>query len=332
MADSNAPRALLFGISGQDGAYLAQLLLTKGYQVWGTSRAAVGSRFSALESLGVRDGVHMMSVDPSDFESTAEAIEKVSPQYVFNLAGQSSVGLSFTEPRATLNSTVATSSNVLEAVRQCAPRARVFMAGSGECFGETPDGGADESTPFRPTSPYAVAKAAVAWQTTVYREAYGLFACTGLLFNHESPLRPERFVTHKVVHSVARIARGSSERLILGDVSVKRDWGWAPDYVEAMLAILDHSVPRDYVIATGEALALSDFVEAVFAEAALDWRDHVSFDSALLRPSDARVSCGNPRRIRETLGWRAHCTGRSVARRLYASIQAPALVGQGDRC
>ena len=254
-------KALICGVSGQDGAYLAQLLLNKGYSVCGTSRDAQMSSFQNLARLGIRDSVKLESVSLTDFRSVLQVLTKIQPDEVYNLAGQSSVGLSFDQPVETLESVATGTLNLLEAIRFTGANIKLYNAGSSECFGDTGELAADESTPFRPRSPYAVAKAAAFWEVANYREAYGLFACSGILYNHESPLRPARFVTQKIVAAACRIATGSSEQLYLGNISVVRDWGWAPEYVEAMYLMLQQQQPDDYAIATGESNKLEDFVE-----------------------------------------------------------------------
>ena len=257
--------ALICGISGQDGTYLAQLLLEKGYRVIGTSRDAQVTTFGNLIKLGIRDRVEVASMALSDFRSVLQVLARFQPDEVYNLAGQSSVGLSFEQPVETLESISVGTLNLLEGIRFLNRDIRLYNAGSSECFGDTGDTPANEQTPFRPRSPYAVAKAAAFWQVANYREAYGLFACSGILFNHESPLRPERFVTQKIVRAACRIAAGSKERLTLGRLDIQRDWGWAPEYVEAMWKMLQQPQPEDFVIATGETHALQDFVAEAFA-------------------------------------------------------------------
>lgn len=310
-------RALICGVSGQDGAYLAQLLIGKGYQVWGTSRDAQISPFSGLHRLGVRDRVETLSMSPVDFRSVLQMVSRVRPHEIYNLAGQSSVGLSFDQPAETMESISLGVLNLLEAIRFVDPSIRFYNAGSSECYGDVDGVTADEFTPFHPRSPYAVAKAAATWQVAVYREAYGLFACTGILFNHESPLRQERFVTRKIVAAACRIAKGSKEELKLGNIDIHRDWGWAPEYVDAMWRILNQAKPEDFVVATGVTQSLRDFLTTVFAEAGLDWKDHVVFDPGLKRLSEPLVSRANPNKARELLSWIPECVGPEVARRLF---------------
>jgi len=296
--------ALIFGVSGQDGALLARFLRDRDYAVHGASRDAQVGDFRNLERVGVRNDVRLHSAVTTDFRSVLQVLSRVAPDEVYLLAGQSSVGLSFEQPVETLESISLGTLNLLEAVRFLGLPVRMYNAGSGECFGESPHA-ADEQTAFRPRSPYAVAKASAHWMVSNYREAYGLYACTGILFNHESPLRPARFVTRKVVSAACRIAAGSGERLKLGNLDIERDWGWAPEYVRAMWLMLQQEQASDYVIASGRAHSLQRFVELAFAEVGLDWREHVDIDDALRRPTDIAHSCGSPEKARAQLGWQA---------------------------
>ena len=298
-------QALICGVTGQDGAYLAQHLLSCGYRVFGTSRDAQMGGTRNLHRLGIDDRVTLLSMAGNDFRSVLQTLDKVRPDEVYNLAGQSSVGLSFDQPVETLESHAVATLNLLESIRFMRSEARFYSAGSSECFGDTGDRAADEDTPFRPRSPYAVAKATAFWEVANYREAYGLFACTGILFNHESPLRPERFVTQKIVRTAARIGGGSTERLRLGNLHISRDWGWAPEYVQAMWRMLQQPTPEDYVIATGVSSKLEDFVAIAFAHFGLDWNAHVDIDETLFRPSDLKLSRANPSKAVRQLGWAA---------------------------
>ncbi|MEQ9548505.1 MAG: GDP-mannose 4,6-dehydratase [Coleofasciculus sp. G3-WIS-01] len=314
-------KALICGVSGQDGAYLAKLLLNEGYSVCGTSRDAQMSSFKNLVRLGIRDQVKLESAALTDFRSVLQVLMKNKPDEVYNLAGQSSVGLSFEQPVETLESISIGSLNLLEAIRFTGEPIKFYNAGSSECFGDIGTEAADETTPFRPRSPYAVAKSAAFWQVANYREAYGLFACSGILFNHESPLRPQRFVTQKIVSAVSRIAQGSQEKLYLGNVDIKRDWGWAPEYVEAMYKILQQEEPDDYVIATGESYTLAEFVVAAFDCVGLNWQDYVITDRSLFRPTDLAVSRGNPAKAREKLGWQAQYKMPDIVRMMVEDRQ-----------
>jgi GDPmannose 4,6-dehydratase len=312
-------KALICGISGQDGAYLAELLLSKGYVVYGTSRDAQMSSFRNLEFLGIRDKVKLQSVALNDFRSVLQALIKTQPDEVYNLAGQSSVGLSFEQPVETLESIATGTLNLLEAIRFIGKPIKFYNASSSECFGDTNGYAADESTPFRPRSPYAVAKAAAFWEVANYREAYNIFACSGILFNHESPLRPERFVTQKIISAVCRIAQGSKEKLCLGNISIQRDWGWAPEYVEAMYLMLQQEQPDDYVIATGESNSLQKFVEKAFTYFGLDWQKSVVEDSSLFRPTDIAVGKGNPAKAKAILNWEPKYKMNNVVKMMIES-------------
>jgi GDPmannose 4,6-dehydratase len=242
---------------------------------------------------------------PEDFRSVFTAIKTSRPDEVYFLAGQSSVGLSFEQPAETIQSFTLGTLNVLEACRMFDKPLRQYHAGSSECFGDTKGEPATEITPFKPRSPYAVAKSSAFWLVDNYREAHGLFACTGILFNHESPLRPERFVTQKIIQAAKRIAAGSDEILELGRIDIVRDWGWAPDYVEAMWKMLQQDKPQDYVIATGKSFSLQEFVTAAFTEVGLDWQNHVRQSDKFYRPTDISVSCADPSEAQKTLGWTA---------------------------
>ena len=314
-------KALICGVSGQDGAYLARLLLEKGYEVWGTSRDAQASTFRNLSRLGILDQVKTVSMAANDFRSVLQAISHSAPDEIYNLAGQSSVGLSFEQPAETLESIATGTLNLLEVIRFLGLPVRFYNAGSSECFGDTSGLAADEGTHFQPRSPYAVAKSTAHWLVANYRTAYGLFACTGILFNHESPLRPPRFVTRKIIQAAVRISRGSKEKLILGNMDVQRDWGWSPEYVDAMWRMLQIDKPEDFVIATGESNSLEDFVASAFSEVGLDWHQHVVQDPTLFRPSEIRHSRGNAEKARTMLGWVAHMKMRDVVREMIRNEQ-----------
>ena len=298
-------RALICGISGQDGTYLADLLLRKGYTVIGTSRDAQTSSFSSLSRFGLVDRVQLESMATYDFRSVLHLLRKVEPDEIYNLSGQSSVGLSFGQPVETLDSIITGTLNILECIRFLGKPTRFYSAGSGECYGDTDPGGAVEDAPFRPRSPYAVAKSTAYWLVANYREAYGLHATTGILFNHESPIRPQRFVTRKVIATACRIAQGSDEKLTLGNLQIRRDWGWAPEYVEAMWRMLQDETAQDFIIATGVSHSLEEFVKESFAAVNLDWRDHTVVSDSLLRPSDISDGKGNATKAERLLGWKA---------------------------
>lgn len=300
----NIKRALICGVSGQDGTYLSKLLLEKGYKVYGGSRDAQSSNFENLKKLNIFEDIELVSISVNDFRSVLQVIMKVKPDEIYNLAGQSSVALSFEQPVETLESISVGTLNLLEAIRFSGLDIKLYNAGSSECFGNATEA-VDENTPFRPRSPYGVAKATAFWEVANYREAYNLFACTGILFNHESPLRKERFVTKKIIATACRIAAGSTEKLILGNINIYRDWGWAPEYVEAMWLMLQQDKPDDFVIATGSTMSLKDFVITTFKHLNLSVENHVSFDDDLLRPTDIEKGFANPMKAKEILNWEA---------------------------
>ena len=316
-----AKKALIIGVSGQDGAYLAELLLGKGYEVHGTSRDHVASSFENLRKLGVREQVITHSLQLESLVEIRALFKSINPDEIFNLAGQSSVGLSFERPLETFQSIAGATITILEAMRIDKSTARFFNAGSGEMFGETPVP-ATEETLVNPKSPYGVAKATAFHLVKTYRESYGLFAATGILFNHESPLRPERFVTQKIVKAAVRIANGSGERLKLGNLDIYRDWGWAPDYVDAMWRILQHDEPQDFVIATGEKHSLKEFLEKTFEVLGLDaWR-YVDSDAGLLRPSDIDESVGNSEKAHRLRGRKATVKFSNLIEKLITAEKA----------
>jgi GDPmannose 4,6-dehydratase len=324
----SARKALICGMGGQDGSYLAAHLLDLGYTVVGTSRDAQASRFDGLTRLGIRDRVTVESMSLVDFRSTMQVLSRTQPDEVYNLAGQTSVGLSFNQPVETFESIVIGTVNLLEAIRMLSRPIRLYNAGSSEMFGNAGEQPAGETTVLRPCSPYGIAKATSFWQIAQYRQAYGIAACTGILFNHESPLRPERFVTQKIVAGACRVAAGEQDVLSLGDLSVRRDWGWAPEYVVAMHRMLQMETLQDFVIATGQTTSLEDFVREVFASLGLDWRKHVVRDPALTRPSEILSGQADTSHATARLGWTARSKMKDVARMMVEArlaAQAPAI-------
>jgi len=325
---ASARKALICGMGGQDGSYLAAHLLDLGYTVVGTSRDAQASRFDGLTRLGIRDRVTVESMSLVDFRSTMQVLSRTQPDEVYNLAGQTSVGLSFNQPVETFESIVIGTVNLLEAIRMLGRPIRLYNAGSSEMFGNTGDQPAGETTVLRPCSPYGIAKATSFWQIAQYRQAYKIEACTGILFNHESPLRPERFVTQKIVAGACRVAAGEQDVLSLGDLSVRRDWGWAPEYVVAMHRMLQLDTLEDFVIATGQTTSLEDFVREVFASLGLDWRKHVVRDPALTRPSEILSGQADTSQATARLGWTARSHMKDVARMMVEArlaAEAPAI-------
>ncbi|MBX7205280.1 MAG: GDP-mannose 4,6-dehydratase [Bacteroidia bacterium] len=297
-------RALICGISGQDGSYLADFLLSKGYEVYGTSRDAQINPFSGLQRLGIKEKVSLLSMTQTDFRSVLQTIKNTNPAEVYNLAGQTSVGLSFEQPVETFETVTVGTINLLEAIRFLNPAIKFYNASSSECFGNT-DEPATEDTPFRPRSPYAAAKAAAHWIVANYREAYNMYACSGILFNHESPIRPERFVSQKIISAAVRIGNGSKETLKLGNLDVVRDWGYAKEYVQAIHSMLHQPLPDDFVIATGTSNSLRDMVNEAFDYYGLKWEEHCRIDETLKRPSDISKSLGNAAKAKKVLHWQA---------------------------
>ena len=296
--------ALITGITGQDGAYLAELLLDKGYRVVGTYRRTSGIDLWRLRELGIESRVALECMDLEDLGNQIRVLQKYRPDEVYNLAAQSFVGVSFEQPILTAQATGLGVCNLLEAIRIALPGARFYQASTSEMFGKVQAVPQAETTPFYPRSPYGVAKLYGHWMTVNYREAYGLYACSGILFNHESPLRGIEFVTRKITDAVARIRAGRQDRLTLGNLAAKRDWGFAKEYVEAMWLLLQQETPDDYVVATGETHSVQDFVELAFAEAGLGpWRDYVETSDAFVRPAEVDLLIGNPAKAQDRLGW-----------------------------
>jgi GDPmannose 4,6-dehydratase len=322
-------RALICGVSGQDGSYLAKLLLSKGYEVWGSSRDAELNSFHNLHLLSIFDGVRLVSLNSGDIGSILGLLRRVRPDEVFSLAGQSSVSLSFEQPVETIQSIALGTLNLLEGIRLSDLRIRFYNAGSTECFGDTGSDVANERTPFNPRSPYAVAKASAYWTVANYREAYGMYACTGILSNHDSPLRPLRFVTRKIIHAVASLALGRDTNLSLGNLEVERDWGWAPEYVEAIAMMLERPAPEDYIIATGKSHTLTQFAETAFNLIGKDWRAHVNVDQHLMRPTDITRNKVDASKAAASLGWKArHHMSEVISLMLEAEIAS--LTGSGN--
>ena len=305
-------KALICGITGQDGAYIGKLLLEKGYEVIGGSRDIQMSNFNNLERLGIKKDINLVSININDFRSTLQSIFKFKPDEIYNLAGQSSVGLSFDQPVETLESISIGTLNILESIRFSQLPIKFYSAGSSECFGNTETNAANEKTLFQPKSPYAVAKSTAYWLVSNYRESYNIHASTGILFNHESPLRPSRFVTKKIISTACQIYRKKEQSLTLGNVDITRDWGWAPEYVEAMWLMLQKDIADDYVIATGQSNSLKDFIKYTFELLDLDFEKYLIIDNNLFRPSDLKVGKANPMKAKSVLGWSAKSMMKDV--------------------
>jgi GDPmannose 4,6-dehydratase len=295
------PKALITGITGQDGSYLAELLLGKGYEVYGMVRRTSHHSFERIEHLLER--IHIVTADLLDQHSLTVVMQDVRPDEVYNLAAQSYVPTSWTQPVLTGEFTALGVTRILEAIRLAHPSARFYQASSSEMFGKVRETPQTESTPFHPRSPYGVAKVYGHQITVNYRESYALYAVSGILFNHESPRRGLEFVTRKVSHAVARIKRGLARELRLGNLDAQRDWGYAGDYVDAMWRMLQRPEPGDYVIGTGRAHSVRELVELAFGHAGLDWRKHVVIDPAFVRPAEVDVLLADPSRAKGELGW-----------------------------
>jgi GDPmannose 4,6-dehydratase len=295
-------RALITGITGQDGAYLAQFLLEKGYEVHGMVRRASTENFERITDL--HDRVDLHQADLLDQLSLVRLIDNVRPHELYNLAAMSFVPISFDQPLLTGEFTALGVTRVLEAIRQVDPTIRFCQASSSEMFGSVRQEPQNEDTPFYPRSPYGVAKVYGHWITVNYRESHGIFACSGLLFNHESPLRGKEFVTRKISDAVARIKLGAQEKLHLGNLDAQRDWGFAGDYVKAMWMMLQQPEPRDYVVATGEKHSVRQFVDLAFRHVGLDWEKYVEVDPSLFRPADVHTLRGDASRAQRELGWK----------------------------
>jgi GDPmannose 4,6-dehydratase len=294
--------ALITGITGQDGAYLAQLLLEKGYRVAGAFRRASIVSTARLDALGITNELELVPFDLTDHGNMRRVIDTVAPDEVYNLAAQSFVGVSFEQPVTTGEITGVGVVRLLEAIREANPSICFYQASTSEMFGVAPMP-QSETTPFHPRSPYAVSKLYAHWSTVNYREAYGMHASSGILFNHESPLRGEEFVTRKITLGAARIKYGLQDQLRLGNLDARRDWGYAKEYVEAMHLMLQQPEPGDYVVATGETHSVREFVKTAFEAADLDWEPYVVTDPALLRPADVNLLLGETAKARERLGW-----------------------------
>ncbi len=306
--------ALVTGITGQDGAYLAQHLLHLGYRVIGGERRASTRNRSRLDELGIAGFIEFADLDLADQANMVRVLDRYPFDEVYNLAAQSFVGLSFEQPTLTGDLTGLGTTRLLEAIRQVNPNARFYQASTSEMFGNVQSVPQSEKTPFYPRSPYGAAKLYSHWMTVNARESFGLFACSGILFNHESPLRGTEFVTRKATLAVARIRHGHQRELRLGNLEAKRDWGYAREYVEGMHLMLQQEKPDDYVLATGETHTVEEFVDAAFDAAGLQWRDYVVEDPTFVRPAEVDLLIGDSTKARVELGWSARTGFRELVR------------------
>jgi len=296
-------RALITGVTGQDGSYLARYLLEKDYRVFGTYRRLSTPNFWRLQYIGIFDNIELIPIDLVDSSSIIEAVKMSQPDEIYHLAAQSFVGASFGQPLGAGEITGLGVAQVLEAIRHVNPKIKFYNASTSELFGNGGNEVQSVDTPFEPASPYAAAKLYGHWMTRIYREAYKIFACNGILFNHESPVRGLEFVTRKISNAVARISLGLSDELSLGNMDSKRDWGYAPEYVESMWLILQQDKPDDYVIATGESHSVGEFAELAFKTVGLDYKKYVKTGEGFLRPLDVGALKGDYSKARKILGW-----------------------------
>ncbi|MFI5005861.1 MAG: GDP-mannose 4,6-dehydratase [Solirubrobacterales bacterium] len=319
----SAKKALITGITGQDGSYLAELLLEKGYEVHGLIRRS--SSFNTWRIDSVRDRLKLHYGDLVDQNSLMRTLEAIQPDEVYNLAAQSHVKVSFEMPEYTTDVTAMGVLRVLDAVRELSPTTRVYQAGSSEMFGLIQENPQTERTPFHPRSPYGVSKVFGHWMAVNYREGYGMHVSNGILFNHESPRRGENFVTRKITMGLAAIRKGKAKELRLGNLDAQRDWGFAKDYVEAMWLMLQQEKPDDYVIATGETHSVREFLEEAFAYAGLDWKDFVKVDPKYFRPAEVDLLLGDPSKAKRILGWEPKVTFKALVRLMVdADMEGPA--------
>jgi len=300
----NNKNALITGITGQDGAYLAKFLLEKGYDVYGTYRRLSTPNFWRLQYLDIFDKISLIPADLVDAASIVEAIKISEPDEIYHLAAQSFVGASFEQPIGTGNITGLGVTRILEAIRQINPEIKFYQASTSELYGSGNSAPQSENTPFHPSSPYAAAKLYGYWLTKIYSESYGLFTCNGILFNHESPIRGLEFVTRKISNAVAKISLSIENELNLGNLEAKRDWGYAPEYVESMWLMLQQKEPDDYVIATNEAHSVKEFVEKAFHVVGLDWQEYVKVDKRFIRPLDVNFLQGDYSKAKQKLNWK----------------------------
>lgn len=326
------PKAIITGITGQDGSYLAELLLNKGYEVHGLIRRSSSFNTSRIDHIyqGPQEEGQKLILhygDLTDGSRLVSLVGNIQPDEVYNLGAQSHVRVSFDEPEFTGDVTGVGSTRLLEAVRLTSPQSRFYQASSSEMFGATPPP-QDEDTPFYPRSPYGAAKVYSYWMTKNYREAYDMFAVNGILFNHESPRRGETFVTRKITRAVARIAAGKQDKLFLGNLNAVRDWGYAPEYVEGMWRMLQADKPTDFVLATGTACSVREFVQHSFERVGLGWEQYVDFDDRYLRPTEVDVLIGDASKAKAVLGWKAKTHAKELAE-LMVDADVAALSHEG---
>jgi GDPmannose 4,6-dehydratase len=312
-------KALITGITGQDGSYLAEFLLDKGYQVYGTLRRSSSINTWRIDPIyqspqAKNKRLNLVYADLNDASSLNRVIRTIRPDEIYNLAAQSHVKVSFEVPEYTSEVTALGPLRILESIVESGIKTKFYQASSSELYGRTEEVPQNEDTPFRPVSPYAVSKLFAYWTTRNYRESYGIFACNGILFNHESPRRGETFVTRKITRAIARIKKGLQDKIYLGNLDAKRDWGYAKDYVEAMWMMLQHPKPDDYVIATGETHSVKEFIKEAFGYIKLDWKKYVEIDKRYFRPLEVNILQGNCSKAKKVLGWKPKTSFKQLVR------------------
>src|SRR5215472_6117305 len=322
-------RALITGITGQDGSYLAEFLLGKGYEVYGLVRRSSLEKYDRVQ--GIADQLRFVEGDLTDQSSLDQALQQIQPEEVYNLAAQSFVPVSWNQPVLTGDVTGLGVLRVLEAIRRHCPKAKFLQASSSEMFGKVSESPQSESTRFHPRSPYGVAKVFAHHITVNYRESYGIFACSSICFNHESPRRGSEFVSRKVTQHAARIKLGLCDRLKMGNLEAKRDWGYAGDYIRAMWLMLQRPQPEDFVIATGETHSVQELLETAFSLAGLDWKKYVEIDSKLVRPAEVDCLCGDASKARKILGWRPEVNFQQLIKMMVESDLAALKLGRAGR-
>jgi GDPmannose 4,6-dehydratase len=311
-------KALITGVTGQDGAYLSEFLLGKGYEVKGITRDNSDVRTQNLRYLGVLNDIELIQADLLDLSNLLRIIKEHQPDEIYNLAAQSSVGLSFEQPIGTLEFNIISTANILEAIRNIRPETRFYNASSSEMYGRIKPENlpVTEETVLHPVSPYSISKASAHWITINYREAYNLYAVCGILFNHESALRGENFVTKKILDGALRISKGLAENITLGNLNISRDWGYAPEYIKAMWLMLQQEIPDDYIICSGEANTLENFTKTVFKETGVDYEKHVEFSKKLFRPVDLEIIYGDNSKAKRNLNWEYNITFDELIKKL----------------
>tara|TARA_A100001015_G_scaffold321155_1_gene450450 strand:- start:4329 stop:5327 length:999 start_codon:yes stop_codon:yes gene_type:complete len=313
-------KALIIGVTGQDGTLLSNFLFKKNYKIWGTSRFIETSNFESLKTLKILNKINIVKLNTENFTHTYEFIDKIKPNEIYFLGGQSSVGYSYLFPNRTLDSNIKSFVNILESSKKINSKIKIFYAGSSECFGETKKRGANEKTKFNPISPYAISKVTSIWLSDMYRSSYDMFVSNGILFNHESSLRPKKFVTKKIITAAYLISKNKRKKLSVGDINISRDWGWAEEYVKAMWLILQQPKSENFVIGTGKSNSLKKFIELAFNQFGLNWEDHVEINEKFIRPNDILYSCANPKKANEKLGWSSKLELEEIISRISEDI------------